>query len=581
MDVGDEDSLENGNGERRSYPSPRLSSDWQFNSAELPNRSARLIPGASPMPVCKDDTVGHLCSSVSMAGSCHPMIWQHRQCSQHFAFNELDNDYNNSVAIESNGGVPGSEVDWVLPHSLSKFPADAAFIESAALFSSFYDGNIADAMYSFSILHDVNATYPILHENELIMAHTSLDHNNGIIGRNDGHEESRLEEARGVAMSIDNSDDAEFLGCSKEDQPMIDISNVPSSAEGLESKKRKQGCQGVDSEWTNQDSQQFDEAAKRSSEMPNKRSRNPPPTTATANLVKQKSGASDPLKGEYMHVRARRGQATNSHSLAERIRREKISERMRLLQDLVPSCSKVTGKAVMLDEIINYIQSLQRQVEFLSMKLATVSPSLDLNLDELLPKDMLLGQSAPSTTMGWSADMLSAYPQLQNPKPTTYKLCASNFRNLPHVVRRTVMCQIPTSNGTADETVDFSHGKKLWELCKKKYEPLWIVGGKHCNLEMHPQYFRHLQNFILDIEDTPHMRCVNRRDESRFLGRKCSSCRFVTGIVEKEKPRRSLGSREKPRASIGGRERSRKSVDRPSKARLSMDLVDKPRNSFD
>jgi len=44
-------------------------------------------------------------------------------------------------------------------------------------------------------------------------------------------------------------------------------------------------------------------------------------------------------------------------------RREKISERMTLLQDLVPGCNRITGKAVMLDEIINYVQSLQRQVE--------------------------------------------------------------------------------------------------------------------------------------------------------------------------------------------------------------------------
>ncbi|KAG0475127.1 hypothetical protein HPP92_014813 [Vanilla planifolia] len=80
-------------------------------------------------------------------------------------------------------------------------------------------------------------------------------------------------------------------------------------------------------------------------------------------------------KEEYIHVRARRGQATNSHSLAERLRREKISERMKLLQGLVPGCSKLSGKAVMLDEIINYVQSLQRQVEFLSMKLAAFNPT--------------------------------------------------------------------------------------------------------------------------------------------------------------------------------------------------------------
>ncbi|KAL0383716.1 UNVERIFIED_CONTAM: Transcription factor [Sesamum calycinum] len=42
----------------------------------------------------------------------------------------------------------------------------------------------------------------------------------------------------------------------------------------------------------------------------------------------------------YVHVRARRGQATDSHSLAERARREKINARMKLLQELVPGCNK-------------------------------------------------------------------------------------------------------------------------------------------------------------------------------------------------------------------------------------------------
>ncbi|CAI8612499.1 unnamed protein product [Vicia faba] len=91
---------------------------------------------------------------------------------------------------------------------------------------------------------------------------------------------------------------------------------------------------------------------------------------------------------DYIHVRARRGQATDSHSLAERVRREKISERMKLLQDLVPGCNKVTGKALMLDEIINYVQSLQRQVEFLSMKLASVNTRVDFSIESLISKDI-------------------------------------------------------------------------------------------------------------------------------------------------------------------------------------------------
>ncbi|CAA7020726.1 unnamed protein product [Microthlaspi erraticum] len=90
---------------------------------------------------------------------------------------------------------------------------------------------------------------------------------------------------------------------------------------------------------------------------------------------------------DYIHVRARRGQATDSHSLAERARREKISERMKILQDLVPGCNKVIGKALVLDEIINYIQSLQRQVEFLSMKLEAVNSRMNPGIEAFPPKE--------------------------------------------------------------------------------------------------------------------------------------------------------------------------------------------------
>nr|GEZ71003.1 transcription factor bHLH79 [Tanacetum cinerariifolium] len=91
---------------------------------------------------------------------------------------------------------------------------------------------------------------------------------------------------------------------------------------------------------------------------------------------------------DYIHVRARRGQATDSHSLAERARREKISERMKILQDLVPGCNKVIGKALVLDEIINYIQSLQHQVEFLSMKLEAVTTRMNSPVEGFPTKDL-------------------------------------------------------------------------------------------------------------------------------------------------------------------------------------------------
>nr|AKN09545.1 basic helix-loop-helix transcription factor [Salvia miltiorrhiza] len=60
-----------------------------------------------------------------------------------------------------------------------------------------------------------------------------------------------------------------------------------------------------------------------------------------AAAVERRSKLDELPKQDYIHVRARRGQATDSHSLAERARREKISERMKILQDLVPGCNKV------------------------------------------------------------------------------------------------------------------------------------------------------------------------------------------------------------------------------------------------
>ncbi|XP_052205639.1 transcription factor BEE 3-like [Diospyros lotus] len=81
-----------------------------------------------------------------------------------------------------------------------------------------------------------------------------------------------------------------------------------------------------------------------------------------------------------VHVKARRGQASDKHSIAERVRREKINSRLKRLQIIVPGCHKSMGMSAMLDEIINYVHSLQNQVEFLSMELAAASSLYHFNL---------------------------------------------------------------------------------------------------------------------------------------------------------------------------------------------------------
>uniref|UniRef100_A0A7N1A701 BHLH domain-containing protein n=1 Tax=Kalanchoe fedtschenkoi TaxID=63787 RepID=A0A7N1A701_KALFE len=64
-------------------------------------------------------------------------------------------------------------------------------------------------------------------------------------------------------------------------------------------------------------------------------------------------------------VRARRGCATHPRSIAERVRRTKISEKMRKLQELVPNMDKQTNTSDMLDLAVDYIKDLQERVQIL------------------------------------------------------------------------------------------------------------------------------------------------------------------------------------------------------------------------
>ncbi|GAB2234640.1 hypothetical protein Drorol1_Dr00003898 [Drosera rotundifolia] len=185
------------------------------------------------------------------------------------------------------------------------------------------------------------------------------------------------------------------------------------------------------------------------------------------NNKKQSSNENDQkvsdVPKDYIHVRARRGQATDSHSLAERVRREKISERMKLLQDLVPGCNKVTGKALMLDEIINYVQSLQKQVEFLSMKLASLNPSMVYNVDTLCTKGIVSQprcshhpqQMYPSDSSRICCDHQPdhhQHPSQTNITSTTMSPCSNDFSHAAdHHLNQDHSMLLPSIDGLHDD----------------------------------------------------------------------------------------------------------------------------------
>ncbi|XP_066362606.1 transcription factor APG-like isoform X1 [Miscanthus floridulus] len=63
---------------------------------------------------------------------------------------------------------------------------------------------------------------------------------------------------------------------------------------------------------------------------------------------------------------AKRSRTAEVHNLSERRRRDRINEKMRALQELIPNCNKI-DKASMLEEAIEYLKTLQLQVQMMSM----------------------------------------------------------------------------------------------------------------------------------------------------------------------------------------------------------------------
>ncbi|KAI3667966.1 hypothetical protein L6452_43037 [Arctium lappa] len=74
----------------------------------------------------------------------------------------------------------------------------------------------------------------------------------------------------------------------------------------------------------------------------------------------------DAKKQSHGATSTKRSRAAEVHNLSERRRRDRINEKMKALQELIPRCNK-SDKASMLDEAIEYLKSLQMQVQMMSM----------------------------------------------------------------------------------------------------------------------------------------------------------------------------------------------------------------------
>ncbi|CAI9101325.1 OLC1v1038619C2 [Oldenlandia corymbosa var. corymbosa] len=100
----------------------------------------------------------------------------------------------------------------------------------------------------------------------------------------------------------------------------------------------------------------------------------------------------------------KRSRAAAIHNQSERKRRDKINQRMKTLQKLVPNSSK-TDKASMLDEVIEYLKQLQAQVNVMNrMNMPSMILPLALQQQQLQMMSMMspmgLGMSMGMPGMG-------------------------------------------------------------------------------------------------------------------------------------------------------------------------------------
>nr|VDD27621.1 unnamed protein product [Brassica oleracea] len=104
--------------------------------------------------------------------------------------------------------------------------------------------------------------------------------------------------------------------------------------------------------------------------------------------------------GGKSSVPTKRSRAAAIHNQSERKRRDKINQRMKTLQKLVPNSSK-TDKASMLDEVIEYLKQLQAQVSMMCrMNLPSMMLPMAMQQQQQLQLSLMSGSMGLGLGMG-------------------------------------------------------------------------------------------------------------------------------------------------------------------------------------
>ncbi|KAM1010609.1 hypothetical protein ACFX2C_046066 [Malus domestica] len=138
-------------------------------------------------------------------------------------------------------------------------------------------------------------------------------------------------------------------------------------------------------------------------------------------------------KSAHRSGSTRRSRAAEVHNLSERKRRDRINEKMRALQELIPHSNK-TDKASMLDEAIEYLKSLQMQLQVMWMG-SGMAPMMFPGMQHYISRmGMGMGMGPP------------ALPSMHNPMHLPRHPLVDQCMNMAPAANQTVMCQPPVLN---------------------------------------------------------------------------------------------------------------------------------------
>ncbi|XP_052183270.1 bHLH transcription factor RHL1-like [Diospyros lotus] len=203
------------------------------------------------------------------------------------------------------------------------------------------------------------------------------------------------------------------------------------------------------------------------------------PTMSQTPAPSASAGGGAPAQPRQQRVRARRGQATDPHSIAERLRRERITDRMKALQELVPNANK-TDKASMLDEIIDYVKFLQLQVKVLSMSrlggAAAVAP-LVADMSSEGGGDCIQGSGGRTGNGNQTASTSNTNDSMAVTEHQVAKLMEEDMGSAMQYLQGKGLCLMPISLATAISTATCHSRNPLMPSSGGPHNPLLPSNG--------------------------------------------------------------------------------------------------------